>query len=175
MRMGGQGRARNVQVNDTRSIFLQLLPLLILFGLSLLSALPSIFTTAPVPDPKYSFRGTQRYHVERQTEQLGVPYFVNAAEFAKHPVIGAEMAREKAGSAQGQKGQGLANFERNVEQTYTQNLYVQCQRGVDRKERRKEAEIGIFGIGTDWEKVREIEQEKVESCEELKRLGLLRS
>ena len=174
--MGGRARARNVQVNDTRSIFVQLLPLILLFGLSLLSALPSIFSTAPVPDPRYSFRGTQRYHVERQTEQLGVPYFVNAAEFAKHPVIGAEMAREKAGSStQGQKGSGLAKFERNVEQAYTQNLYAQCQRGVDQKERRKEAEVGIFGIGTDWEKVREIEQEKVESCEELKRLGVLRS
>ncbi|KAF8347870.1 hypothetical protein F5887DRAFT_669752 [Amanita rubescens] len=176
VRMGGQARARNVQVNDTRSIFVQLLPLIILFGLSLLSALPSIFTTAPVPDPRYSFRGTHRYHVERQTEQLGVPYFVNAAEFAKHPVIGAEIAREKAGSTQGtEKLRSRLSLKetwnRHIRKIYTCSV----NEVLIRKERRKEAEVGIFGIGTDWEKVREIEQEKVESCEELKRLGVLRS
>ena len=175
MRTGAQGRARNVQVNDTRSTFLQLLPLFILFGLSLLSALPSLFTPSPVPDPRFSFRGTQRHNVERRTERLGVPYFVNAAEFAKHPVIGAEIAREKTGNGQGQRGPGLAKFEGSVEQVYTQDLYVQCQRGVDSRQRRKEAEVGLFGIGTDWEKVRMIEQEEVESCEQLKRLGVLRS
>lgn len=173
-RMGGQPRARNPQMNDTRSIFLQLLPLLIIFGLSLLSALPSLFSPAPLPDPRYAFQGSPKFNVERHTQRLGVRYFVNGAEFTKHPVIGAEVAREKAGNAKGQRGPGLVKFEGSVEQAYTQDLYMQCQGGIDRRERRKEVEIGIFGIGTDWEKVRKIEQEKVESCEELKRLGVLR-
>ncbi|KAK2463535.1 hypothetical protein APHAL10511_004286 [Amanita phalloides] len=175
MRMGGGPRARNTQMNDRKSVFLQLLPLFILFGLSLLSALPSLFTTAPTPDPRYSFHGTPKYNIERHTERLGIRYFVNAAEFAKHPIIGAEIARENAGHAKGQKGPGLARFEGNVEQVYTQDLYLQCQRDVDRKEQKKQAEIGIFGIGTDWEKVRQIEQEKSKSCEELKRLGVIRA
>ncbi|KAF8630170.1 hypothetical protein AX15_003115 [Amanita polypyramis BW_CC] len=174
MRMGGRARAGGAAANDTRSIFLQLLPLFIIFGLSLLSALPSLLTTAPLPDPRYSFYGSSRYSVERQTQRLGIRYFVNGPEFTKHPVIGAEVAREKAGSAKGTRGPGLTKFEGSVEQVYTQDLYVQCQRGIDRKERRKEAEVGIFGIGTDWEKVRQIDQERLESCEELKRLGVLR-
>ncbi|KIL69283.1 hypothetical protein M378DRAFT_184467 [Amanita muscaria Koide BX008] len=174
-RMGGQPRARNAQVNERRSLLLQLLPLFILFGISLLSALPSLFTTPPVPDPRYSFHGTRAYSVERKTERLGIRYFVNGPEFTKHPVIGAEMAREKAGQTKGQqRGPGLVKFEGAVEQAYTQDLYLQCQRGIDRRERRKEAEVGVFGIGTDWEKVRQIEQEKVEACEELKRLGVLK-
>ncbi|KAF8634578.1 hypothetical protein AX17_004168 [Amanita inopinata Kibby_2008] len=174
-RMGRQGRPRNAPANDTRSIFFQLLPLIILFGFSLLSALPNLFSTPPVPDPSYTFQGTARYNVERQTTPLGIRYYVNAAEFSKHPAIGAELAREKADNAKRQRGPATVKFEGLVERAYTQDLYVRCQRGVDRRERRKEAEVGIFGIGTDWEKVRRIEQEKVESCEELKRLGFLKS
>jgi len=68
----------------------------------------------------------------------------------------------------------LRRFEGNVERVYTQELYRQCQRGVERKEQRKNAEIGLLGIGTDWDRVKQIEHEAVESCEELKRLGVLK-
>ena len=43
------------------------------------------------------------------------------------------------------------------------------------KERRKEREIGLFGIGTDWEKVKAIEAEEVPSCEEYKRVAKILS
>jgi DnaJ family protein B protein 12 len=171
-------------------MLIQLLPLLILFGFSLLSALPSLFGSAPVPDPRFSFQGTSRYNVERQTGNLGVKYHVNSAEFMAHPVIGAELARdgvkvdvgkvektdEKAAKGkikEKKRGPGLTKFEGSIERIYTQDLYGQCQRGLERKERLKEQEVGLFGIGTDWEKVKKIEQEVVESCEELKRLGVL--
>jgi DnaJ family protein B protein 12 len=126
--------------------------------------------------------------VERQTGNLGVNYHVNSAEFMAHPVIGAELAREGVdvgkveqtdgrtaeGKVKKQKrGPALHKFEHTIERVYTQDLYGQCQRGVDRKERLKEQEVGLFGIGTDWEKVKKIEQEVVESCEELRRLGVL--
>ena len=39
-----------------RSHFVQLIPLLILFGFSLLSALPNLLSTPPVPDPRLSGR-----------------------------------------------------------------------------------------------------------------------
>ena len=65
----------------------------------------------------------------------------------------------------------LRRFEGNVERVYTQELYGQCQRGLERKERRQNAEIGLLGIGTDWDRVKEIQKEVVESCEELKKLG----
>jgi DnaJ family protein B protein 12 len=171
-------------------MFFQLLPLLILFGFSLLSSLPSLFGSSPVPDPRFSFQGTSRYNVERQTGNLGVKYHVNSAELMSHPVIGPELARdgvdfgntpktnEKAGrehvkEKKQKRSPALAKFESSVERIYTQDLYGQCQRGIDRKERLREQEVGLFGIGTDWEKVKKIEQEVVESCEELKRLGVL--
>ena len=61
-----------------------------------------------------------------------------------------------------------------MERVYTQELYGQCQRGIERRERKKNAEIGFLGIGADWNRVKEIEREPVESCEELKKLGILK-
>lgn len=161
----GQQRQQNA---EPRSIFVQLLPLFILFGFSLLNALPSLFSTPPTPEPRFAFNPTSMYNVERSTGGLGVKYHVNAAEFSGHP-IAAELARNDR-----KPGPALQKFEANVERAYTQDLYVQCQRGVDRKERRKNEEVGIFGIGTDWDKVRRIDAEPIESCDELRRLGLLK-
>lgn len=147
-----------------------------------------------MPDPRFSFQQTPRYNVQRETVGFGVKYHVNSAEFTGHPVIGAELAREKdvqppkADSTceptdstcepalkkkMRQRGPALASFESMVERAYTQELYSKCQRGVDRREREKEREVGLFGIGTDWQKVKEIESQVIESCEELKRLGVL--
>ncbi|KAG6868962.1 hypothetical protein C0993_007176 [Termitomyces sp. T159_Od127] len=174
-RMGGQTRQQGAA--DQRSLLIQLLPLLILFAFSLLSALPSMFSATPVPDPRFSFQPSARYNLARQTGEFGVHYHVNKAEFLGHPVLGAELAREgnsgQSSGKAGQRGPAMTKFEKTVDRAYSQDLYVQCQRGMDRKERAKEQEIGLFGIGTDWEKVRAIEKEVIESCEELKRLGVL--
>jgi len=178
---------------EARSLLTQLLPLILLFAFTVLSQLPSLFTTPPVPDPRFSFKGTQRYNAQMETGKLGVQYFVNPSEFAAHPVIGAELAKEgikitetgeqKKDAKEGEKvrgkgkrrGPALTKFESNVETTYTHDLMTHCQRGMDRKQRLKEAEVGMFGIGTDWKKVREIDATVIPSCDELKRLGVVRS
>ena len=85
-----------------------------------------------------------------------------------HP-IAAELARDSQ-----KTGPKLAEFERNVERVYTQQLASTCQRELNRKQRKKDELIGLFGIGTDWEKVRSLEKESIESCEELRRYGLYR-
>lgn len=72
------------------------------------------------------------------------------------------------------RGPALKKFEETVDRIYTQDLYADCRTNADRKERRKEAEVGIFGIGTDWEKVKKIDSEVIASCEELRRLGYLK-
>lgn len=72
-------------------------------------------------------------------------------------------------------GPALRKFEDTVDQTYTQDLYARCRAGMNRKEQRKDAEVGIFGFGTDWDKVKQIQEEVIESCEELKRLGVWNS
>ncbi|KAI0061012.1 DnaJ-domain-containing protein [Artomyces pyxidatus] len=152
-----------------RSMLTQLLPLLILFAFSFMSAIPSLFSTPPVPDPRFSFSASTRYNVQRETHGLGVPYHVNAAEFSGHP-IAAELARtpkDKTPSA-------LHRFEDNVDRAYTQETYALCQRGMDNKQRRRENALGFFGFNADWEKVKAIDAEKVESCETLRKLGLLK-
>jgi DnaJ family protein B protein 12 len=209
---GQSTRTANANANanaEPRSVFVQLLPLIILFGFSLLSALPGLFATPPVPDPRFVYSQTARYTTEMETGGLGIPYYVNPTEFSNHPVIGAELAKEgvkigrvveervaetpdsakdgdkgkdtqrqsktrKVVRGKGKKrGPALRKFEDMVDRLYTQDLYSRCQRGLDRKQREKEAEVGIFGIGTDWDKVRKIDGEVIESCEELKRFGLL--
>jgi DnaJ family protein B protein 12 len=155
-----------------RSLFVQLLPLLILFAFSLLSALPNMFSTPSVPDPRFSFEASTRFNLKRTTQALGVQYHVNSAEFSRHP-IAAEIAR--SGQSDGpQSVPSLRRFEENVDQAFTRETYAVCQRGLDSKQRRKEQALGFFGIGADWEKVKQIDAETVESCETLKQMGLLR-
>jgi DnaJ family protein B protein 12 len=155
-----------------RSLFVQLLPLLILFGFSLLSALPNLFSTPSVPDPRFSFEASSRYNMKRTTQSLGVQYHVNSAEFSRHP-IAAELAR--SGKSDGpQPVPALRRFEENVDQAFTRETYAICQRGLDSKQRRKDEAYGFFGIGADWEKIKRINAETVESCETLKQMGLLR-
>ena len=206
-----QGTRTTANTNaEPRSIFVQLLPLIILFGFSLLSALPSLFSTPPVPDPHFTYSATSRYNVEMETGGLGIYYYVNPTEFSNHPAIGAEFAKEgvkigrvveeqvvetnpnsakdgdKGKDTQGasktrkvvrgkgkKRGPALKKFEDMVDRLYTQELHSRCQRDIDQKQRAKEAEVGIFGIGTDWEKVKKIDSQVLESCEELKRLGFL--
>jgi DnaJ homolog subfamily B member 12 len=160
--------ARQRQEPDARSPLLQLLPILILFLLSVMTALPNLFTTPPTPDPPFAFTSTSRYDYQRQTASLGIKYHVNRQEFMGHP-IAAEEARDK-----GNRGPKVAKFEQTVERAYTQQLTATCQRELDRKQRRKDELVGIFGIGTDWEKVRSVEMEKIDSCEELRKYGLFR-
>jgi len=155
-----------------RSLFVQLLPLLVLFAFSLLSALPNLFSTPPTPDPRFSFEPSSRFNMERTTQSLGIQYRVNSAEFSRHP-ISAEIAR----SGQSDKPlpmPALQRFEESVDRAFTRETYAVCQHGLDSKQRRKDQAIGFFGIGADWEKVKQIEAETVESCETLKAMGLLR-
>jgi DnaJ homolog subfamily B member 12 len=110
--------------------------------------------------------------MQRISQELGIQYHVNSAEFSRHP-IAAEIAR----SGQSDKLQSmptLRRFEENVDRAFTRETYAVCQRGLDSKQRRKEQALGFFGIGADWEKVKQIEAETVESCEKLKAMGLLR-
>ncbi len=127
-----------------------------------------IFGPSHTPEPSYSFSQSSRYSVARNTGGLKVNYFINPTEFSAHP-IAAEMAE-----AQDSKGRTakLDRFERNIEQTYKEHQYLQCQRDEDRRQRRKEQKMGFLGIGADMEAIRAINAEKYESCEELKRLGI---
>lgn len=155
------------QQGDTsiRGLLSQLGPLIILFLFTFMSAIPSLFSTQGTPNPHYSFTPTTWFNVARETSNLNIKYFVNMKEFSGHP-IGDEVAKI------GTSGNShlLHRFERQVEQHYKEQIYVLCQRDQDRQQRRKEQKMGFLGIGTDWDAIRAINEEKLENCEEYKRL-----
>jgi len=165
-RRQGQQQQQPRGAGGTRGLLIQLAPMLILFLFSFLSALPNLFATPPTPDPRYAFTPSTRYNTERITTPLGIKYHVNSQEFMSHP-IAAEIARDNA-----KRGPQLSKFEEGVERAFTRDLIMQCQVAIDRKHRRKEELIGVFGIGTDWEKVRAIDKEPLEACDRLKQFGL---
>ncbi|OAX36137.1 DnaJ-domain-containing protein [Rhizopogon vinicolor AM-OR11-026] len=169
MRTNMGGAQQQAEGAQGRSLLMQLLPLLLLIGFTFLSAIPDMFSTS-IPDPRYSFSPSSRFNVERQTGGMGIKYHVNGPEFNSHPHIAADIA----GGNQ-RRGSALSQFEGQVERVYTNSLYGDCQLGVERRQRKRDAEVGVFGIGTDWEKVKRIETEKIDSCEELKRLGVIKS
>ncbi|KAF7308841.1 J domain-containing protein [Mycena kentingensis (nom. inval.)] len=185
-RMGGGVPRQQQQGNaEPRSTFVQLLPLILLFAFSLLSALPNLFSTPPVPDPRFSWSHTSKYSTERQTSDMGTKFFVDANDVMRHPVIGAELTRDGIdwrkltsvtdGTGKTAKpGPAVAKFERTVDHAWIQQLSSDCQLGTDRKNREKEAEIGLLGIGTDWKRVEAISKRVVPACDELRRLGYLR-
>jgi DnaJ family protein B protein 12 len=151
-----------------RQMITNLLPVLLLFAFTILSALPSLFQSTPAPDPHFAFSPSARFNVQRTTAGLGVPYHVNGPEFARHP-IGAELARGSADT----RTPGLSRFEDIVDRAFAGEKYSQCQRGMESKRRRREREVGLFGIGADWEKVKRIDEETIEACEVLKSKGLM--
>ncbi|KAI9458101.1 DnaJ-domain-containing protein [Russula earlei] len=168
----GRPQEQQQEPATPRSLLLQLLPLLFLFGFSFLSAIPNLFSTPPVQDPRFSFESSSRFNLERTTQKLGVQYHVNSAEFSRHP-IAAEIARSRQ-SDKGPVMPALRRFEENVDQAFTRETYALCQRGLDMKQRRRDQAMGFFGIGMDKDKVKQIDAETVESCETLRRMGLLR-
>ena len=143
--------------------------ILLLFFFTIMSALPNMFGPLSTPDPRFSFTQSSRYNIERQTNNLNIRYHVNPREFNEHP-IGVDIARADKENAQSPL---LRNFERTVERTYVNQLYGMCQRQREDRQRRREQKTGIFGIAADWEAIKKIDAEVLESCEELKRLGQL--
>ena len=153
--------------STSRSLFVWLLPLLVLFAFSLLSALPNLFAPPSVADPRFSFEASTQFNLKRTTQTLGVQYHVNSAEFSRHP-IAAEIAR--SGQSNGpQSMTALQHFEENVDQAFTQETYEMCQRGLDSKQQQM---VQAYER-EDWEMVKQIDAETVESCETLKQIGLV--
>ncbi|KAH8108330.1 DnaJ-domain-containing protein [Phellopilus nigrolimitatus] len=163
---GGQPQQQQGQMS-LRAMLAQLAPLIALFLITFLSAVPNIFSSPRTPDPRYSFTPSTRYNVGRETGSFNVKYFVNQAEFSAHPI-----SEELTHAANKEDGRSslLGKFERNVEQNYREQVFMLCQRDQERQQRRKEQKMGFLGIGTDWEAIRTISAEKLESCEEYSRM-----
>ena len=171
---GGGQRAQAAQ-EDHRSIFVQLLPLLLLFGITLLSSLPSILTDIfSTPDPGYSFTSARPYTAERMTTTYNIPYFVSPNEFNNHPIYESIPESHKSSKKAGEYSAKLRSFEIGIERQYVSGLKNQCSREYDYKEARIERNRGVFGFGADWDAIKKIQAEPMPSCEKLQQMGVLR-
>ncbi|KAF7720983.1 hypothetical protein EC973_005645 [Apophysomyces ossiformis] len=143
----GGGGAR--QTSGGWTILLQILPLLVLFGYSLLSGL---FTDST---PEFSFKPTSVYSQPRMTQIHQVPYYVNPSSFSKLD----------------QSAYKLARIEQQIELDWVRGLQQSCE--IERRERanRLNAASGIFGIGRDEEKYKAALKLPMKHCEEIKRFG----
>lgn len=79
-------RAGGAAGTESGSVWLQVLPLFLLFGFSLLTQIPSLFGTSTPADPEFSFSRSTSYNIPRTTSTMGVDYFVNAKQFSSHPI-----------------------------------------------------------------------------------------
>ncbi|KAI8069145.1 hypothetical protein BC940DRAFT_298003 [Gongronella butleri] len=146
-RASAQQPARN---NSGWAILLQLLPLLILFGYSILSGLMSDTS------PPFAFQPSNVYSQSRKTQEHHIPYYVNPSNF-RHT----EQSKSK-----------LSQFEHQVFMDYTRVLQQSCQEQRKERQSRIRAASGVFGIGRDEQKYKDALNWPTESCDELARIGV---
>ncbi|KAI8582702.1 hypothetical protein K450DRAFT_184247 [Umbelopsis ramanniana AG] len=138
------------QPTSTWMTLAQLLPLLLLFGVSILSSLFSEST------PQFAFDRTSLYSQARATRQHKVHYYVNPNAFGSYE----KNARK------------LREFEQNVEITWVRGLQSHCQNEKQvRAARINQARGGLFGIGYDEERYQQALKMPMKSCEELRSFG----
>ncbi|KAI7859627.1 hypothetical protein BDC45DRAFT_220286 [Circinella umbellata] len=142
---------RQRQQNGTAgwTVLLQILPLLILFGYSLLSGL---FTDNT---PTFSLRPTNVYSQVRMTQSHQVPYYVNPSAFRS-----TEQSRAK-----------LNRVEQQVEVDWVRGLQHTCNNERRERATRLNAAAGVFGIGRNEEQYQKALKMPMKSCEEIKRFG----
>lgn len=177
---GGIPRQRAAQPQQAdRNQLLALLPILLVFLFPLISSIISgIFSTPPTPDPAYAFSQSKLYNSERITTPHNVPYYVNKQQFSKHPIwesIPTEVRNlPQAGNvARANISPLLRSFEKSVEERFATFYWDLCQRDEQRKRNEVANEQGIFGIGTDWDKIKRIQERKSENCRLLRQYGFI--
>ena len=141
MHMGGGGRRAQGadETPSVRTMLAQLAPIIVLFLLTLLSAVPNLFGSSTSSYPNYSFTPSPRFNEPHETNNLNVKYFVNQAEFSAHP-ISADLAQA---TTQKRQSSIFSKFERSVEMHYRDQMYMTCQRDQERQQRRKEAKMYV--------------------------------
>ncbi|KAF8575210.1 DnaJ-domain-containing protein [Ramaria rubella] len=165
---GAANAANAAEPQSARSLLLQLAPLLILFLFSFLTSLPSLFTTPSPPDPSFTFSPYPPYISERLTSTLEIPYYVSPADFSAHPIWATIPDSHKNVAKAGSSSRQLSQFERSIEKYWHSQMVHKCEREIDVRDRKIEANSGWLGVGADWEAVKKLRQEKLESCEQLK-------
>jgi len=112
---------------------------------------------------------------------MDIPYFVNPSQFAAHPystpLSATEQANSKAadngGQAKERRSAGLKRWERTIEERWVNWKYNECTLSRERIDRQIENHRGVFGLGTDWEAVKKLRDQRknIETCNELREKG----
>lgn len=131
------------------AIFLQLLPLLVLFGYSVFSGL------MPDNTPTFSFQPTSVYTQSRTTQLHNIPYFVNPSTFR----------------ATEQNSNELSRVEQKVLMNWVRELQQSCQIERNQKSEKIKAASGVFGIGRDEKRYQEALNWPTKSCDEVAKIG----
>ncbi|GJJ11306.1 hypothetical protein Clacol_005538 [Clathrus columnatus] len=170
---GGGGGAGGSGQQSRWSLILQLAPLLFFFFFSLASNFSSLFSTPAPAHPSYAFFPQEPYTTPRVTSTLSIPYYVSQSEFVKHPIWVSipESLRDKP--QPGSVSRPLMQFERIIEQTWKNQMVRLCEAEIGQRERKIEAKSGFLGFGADWDAVKRIRDEKLDSCEMLKSKGIV--
>lgn len=125
--------------------------------------------------------------MDRSTWQRGVNYYVDKTEW-EESALWKSVPEEK----KGQKDMAMYShkyrvFETGIENDYINRLrhevsplYVvvskvlmfQCSSFEMRKRQQISDETGLFGLGTDWDKIKEIRKKTSPSCDQLRKWGL---
>ncbi|ORY83048.1 DnaJ domain-containing protein [Protomyces lactucae-debilis] len=150
---GGQARQHRGQQGEERASLAQLLPLIILFGFSLLSSLFSggSWFGSGSTTPSYAFNNHPPYTQERLTPVHKIQFFVNPEQIAS---IG---------------DPALKQFDKKVEVDYIRNLRDTCEWEYQQREQEMNNAYGFFSI--DKVKYNAAKNKRMEGCEELKRYG----
>ncbi len=99
-----------------------MLPLVLVALFAFATILSSLFGFGPVEDPRYSWSPQGPYTAHRQTNNLGVNYYVNQAEFVKHPIWESIPEERRNEPRAGRWSQPLRKLEQGIDQNYVVNL-----------------------------------------------------
>ncbi|KAI8639517.1 hypothetical protein BD408DRAFT_349749 [Parasitella parasitica] len=145
----GQARQQyQPQQRSGWSIFLQILPLILLFGYTMFSGLLTDET------PIFSFQSTSVYSQPRMTSSHHVPYYVEPNAFKPY------LANHYK----------LSKVEQQVEFDWRQSLQHNCLNERKQQQIKLNNARGAFGfVGRDEKKYQEALNMQLRSCEELKR------
>lgn len=145
------GGAAGAQGNSTAN-WMQLLPLLVLFGFSVLSSLfssgESFFGSST---PSYSFEHQVPYTSPRYTPTHKIPYWVNPKQ------------------AEGVSTQNMAQLDKKAEVAYIRNLRDNCDYEYQDRERRMNDAYGFFSV--DKKAYNAAKNMRMHNCESLKQYG----
>ncbi|KAL1406100.1 Chaperone protein dnaJ [Vanrija albida] len=176
----GQGfnnarRARNAaggMDEAPQSPLMALLPVGILLLFVMFSLIPTLFSGPHIPDPNFRFQPSEQYDMARKTWQHHIPYYVNKGEWEQWPVWDDVPEKRRDQPDVYKYSRKVRAFERDVEQVQIQYLQTECRSFEATKQRKIAEEAGLFGIGADMAKIRDLRAQTHQACEQLKRFGV---